>query len=68
MSAKEVVQKIAASGGKMTTMQAVGAGRPDSAWDRPTSQAELPTIAPVAPIRKPFTSIYRHDGKPGQPE
>lgn len=68
MSAKDIVQKIAASGGKVTTMQAAGAGRPDSAWDRNTSMAELPTIAPVTPIRQPFKTLYRHDGKPGQAE
>jgi len=66
--AKEVAGKLNASGGKMTTMEAMGGGDASKRFDRKFSASEWPTSTPVPAMPMPVKLQYRHDSGLGQSE
>jgi hypothetical protein len=66
--AKEVAGKLNASGGKMTTMEAMGGGDASKRFDRKFSPSEWPTSVPVPAMPMPVKLQYRHDSGLGQSE
>ncbi len=58
--AKEVAGKLNASGGKMTTMEAMGGGDASKRFDRKFSPSEWPTSVPVPAMPMPVKLQYRH--------
>ena len=66
--AKEVAGKINASGGKMTTMEAMGGGDASKRFDRKLSASEWPTSVPVPAMPMPVKLQYRMDSGLGQSE
>ncbi len=57
--AKEVAGKLNASGGKMTTMEAMGGGDASKRFDRKFSPSEWPTSVPVPAMPMPVKLQYR---------